>query len=120
MLRNRERGKFKPPSDVIETDDKFVILVEIAGMKSDEFKLSLMNRKLVIIGVRTLPAIAPTSSYHLVEIERGEFKLVYELTKPVDGEQVKASYVDGLLQVELPYLPKKTVTVVTANENKKD
>lgn len=120
MLRNRDRGKFKPPSDVIEAEDKFVILVEIAGMDADAFRLSLLNRKLVISGNRTLPTIETSTSYHQVEIETGEFRLEYSLSKPVDDSQVRANYQNGLLQIELPYLPKKTVKVTVANENEKD
>jgi len=115
MLRNRETGRFKPPSDVLEVEDKFIILVEIAGMQSDDFKLSLMNRKLVISGTRTLPSFEATA-YHRVEIETGEFRLEFHLQKAVDAEYVTANYNDGLLRVELPYLPKKTVTVVTAHD----
>jgi len=120
MLRHREHGKFKPPSDVIEAEDKFIIWVEIAGMEADGFRLSLLNRKLVISGTRTLPTIDSNISYHQVEIETGEFRLEYNLTKPVDDTRVTANYNNGLLQIELPYLPKKTVKVVLAQENEKD
>lgn len=120
MLRHRERGKFKPPSDVIEAEDKFIIWVEIAGMDADDFRLSLLNRKLVISGSRTLPTIDSSTSYHQVEIETGEFRLEYSLTKPVDDTKVTANYHNGLLQIDLPYLPKKTVKVVLAQENEKD
>lgn len=120
MLKNRVRGKFKPPSDVIETDDRFVILVEIASMEVDDFKLFLMNRKLVISGIRILPAIETSTSYHQVEIETGDFRLEYTLSKPVDDEKVTAEYHNGLLRIELPYLPKTTVKVILANENEKE
>ena len=120
MLRNRARGKFTPPSDVIETDDKFIILVEIASMEVDDFKLLLMNRKLTISGIRILPAIETNTSYHQVEIETGEFRLEYTLNKPVDDTKVTANYHNGLLRIELPYLPKKTVKVVLANDKEKE
>jgi len=120
MLRNRDRGKFKPPSDVIATEDKFIIMVEIAGMDADGFKLSLTNRRLVISGMRTLPDIDASTSYHQVEIETGDFRLDYDLSKPVDDSKVTAHYDNGLLHIELPYLPKRTVQVVMAKEEKKD
>ena len=120
MLRHRDRGKFKPPSDVIEAQDKFIIWVEIAGMQADDFRLSLLNRKLVISGSRVLPSVESNTSYHQVEIETGEFRLEYTLTKAVDDAKVTANYNNGLLQIDLPYLPKKTVKVVLAQENEKD
>jgi len=120
MLRHRDRGKFKPPSDVVEAEDKFIIRVEIAGMDADEIRLSLLNRKLVISGNRILPNIESSVSYHQVEIETGEFRLEYTLTKPVDDKKVTANYHNGLLQIELPYLPKRTVKVMMANESETD
>ena len=120
MLRNITGGKFKPPSDVLETDDKFIILVEIASMEVDDFKLFLMNRKLVISGMRVLPNIEASTSYQQVEIEAGEFRLEYALTKPVDDAQVTADYQNGLLRIELPYLPKRTIKITQANENEKE
>lgn len=120
MLQHRMGGKFKPPSDVIETDDKFIILVEIASMEVDDFKLFLMNRKLVISGNRILPTIETSATYHQVEIEAGEFRLEYTLTKPVDDANVTADYHNGILRIELPYLPKKTVKITLANENEKE
>lgn len=120
MLRNRARGKFKPPSDVIETEDRFIIRVEIAGMEADAFRLSLLNRKLVISGNRTLPTVEMSTSYHQVEIETGEFRLEYTLTKPVDDKAVIANYQNGLLQIDLPYLPRKAVKVTMTQDNEKD
>lgn len=120
MLRHRDRGKFKPPSDVIEAKDKFIILVEIAGMGADDFRLSFHNRKLIVSGNRPLPTIDDNTSYHQVEIETGEFRLEYNLNKPVDATRVTANYHNGFLQIDLPHLPRKTVKVVLANESEKD
>ncbi len=119
-MLNRDRGRYKPPSDVMTTDDRFIILVEIANMNVDDFKLSLLNRKLIISGIRKLPTIKANTSYQQVEIETGEFRLEYVLSKPVNSGQVTANYHNGLLHVELPFMEKKTVTVVMANEEKED
>lgn len=119
-MLNRDHGKYKPPSDVIVADDKFIILVEIANMKVDDFKLSLLNRKLIISGIRKLPEITTNTSYQQVEIETGEFRLEYALDKPVNSEAVTANYHNGLLQVELPFMEKKAVKIVMANEENKD
>lgn len=119
-MLNRDRGRYKPPSDIITTDDRFIILVEIANMSVDDFKLSLLNHKLVISGMRELPNIKGNTSYQQVEIETGEFRLEYVLNQPVNSGQVTANYHNGLLHVELPFVEKKTVTVVMANEEKED
>ena len=36
-----------PPTDVFETEDAIVIRVEIAGMKEDDFEISLATNELI-------------------------------------------------------------------------
>ena len=101
------------------TADRFIILIEIAAMQADDFKLSLMNRKLVVSGKRSLPNIGRRLSYHQVEIETGAFRLEYQLPGPVDDTQVTANYENGILRIELPYQPRQSVRVVPTNKNRK-
>jgi len=39
-----------PPTDVYENKDSFVIVMEIAGMKKDDFDISICNDALTIAG----------------------------------------------------------------------
>ena len=104
MLPQSESGRFRPPSDVIATEDKFIVRVEIAYMRADAFRLSLLNRKLLVCGQRHLPEIDNARSYQQVEIETGEFRLEFRLPRPVDETEVSADYDNGILNIELPYL----------------
>ena len=115
MLAANEPGKFKPPSDFIETESGFVVRVEIAAMQAEGFRLSLLNRKLVVSGERQLGEVAKSRTYHQVEIETGVFRLEYRLPKPVDETQVTAQYQNGILHIQLPHLPSKSVQVEQKN-----
>jgi HSP20 family protein len=97
---------FNPPTDVMELADKIVVLVEIAGIRTEELKITLMNQQLVVTGVRERPQYT-TPAYHQVEIFFGEFRVDVALPWPVDSESVSANYDDGFLKVELP---RKTAT----------
>ncbi len=120
MLPQTEHGKFRPPSDVVATEEKFVVRVEIAAMQTDDFRLSLLNRKLVVSGNRQLRDIDQSTTFHQVEIETGEFRLEFALPKPVDEKQVVADYQNGILQIDLPYLSKRSVRVISADQVEKD
>ena len=120
MLANVDKGKFRPPSDVITTESGFVVRVEIAAMKASDFKVSLLDSKLVISGTRQLPEVKTSRSFHQVEIETGEFRVEFALSKPVDAEKVTAAYQNGIMQVELPYLPPRSVQVVSKDVTTKD
>ena len=120
MFPQGETGRFRPPSDVIATDDRFIVRVEIAAMQADAFRLALLKRRLVVSGHRQLPGIEGASSYHQVEIETGEFRLEFQLPKPVNETEVSAEYDNGILNIELPYLQRRSVPVMTESRSKKD
>lgn len=105
---------FNPPTDVIELADRLVVLVEIAGIRSEELKITLMNQHLVITGVRERPQHA-ASAYHQVEIFFGEFRVDVVLPWPVDSDAVAASYDDGFLKVELPRKATRQIPIVDKN-----
>lgn len=110
MIRQTNRF-FTPPTDVIELPDKIVVVVEIAGVRSSDFNLTLLERGLVISGKRERPQHS-NPAYHQVEIGFGEFRIVVDLPWSVERDAVNASYESGFLQVELPRKAARTIPVV--------
>lgn len=96
----RRPHTWHPPTDLYETDEKFIIRVEIAGMNKEEFCVSLENNILTISGSR--PDMHLRRSFHQMEILFGDFKTSVELPSPVDADQVTAEYRDGFLNIHLP------------------
>lgn len=91
---------WRPPTDVYETEDSFVIQVEIAGMRGADFSVSLQDRLVTISGVRQDARDA--RAYHQMEIHFGEFRTDVELPGPFERETMEASYNDGYLRLVLP------------------
>lgn len=91
---------WRPPTDVYETDTAVVVRVEIAGMKDEDFSVSLTGRNLVIRGFR--PDAAERKAYHQMEILFGVFRSEVELPGPVITDRVRAEYQKGFLTVILP------------------
>lgn len=89
-----------PPTDVYETEDDFIVKVEIAGMRDEDFTVAAENRLLRIEGVRPDPA--GRRAYHQMEILSGKFEIDVELIVPVNMESASAEYKDGLLTIILP------------------
>ena len=73
MFSKIDKGKFRPPSDVIVTDFGFVIRVEIAAMQANDFKVSLLDRKLVISGVRQLPEVKSADPFTRLRLKLASF-----------------------------------------------
>lgn len=91
---------WSPPTDLYETEDKYVVRVEIAGLRDQDFSVTLDNNYLVITGSR--PDVLERRAYQQMEIRFGEFSTVVALPSPVDSDQTIAEYSDGFLVVMLP------------------
>jgi HSP20 family protein len=90
-----------PPTDVFETEDEFVVQVEVAGVKQSDLAVSLHDRRLIISGTRTDRGPSPRA-YHQMQVRFGDFGAEVELPAPVDENGIDASYADGFLRVVLP------------------
>jgi HSP20 family protein len=110
MIQQNTRP-FSPPTDVIELADRLVVLVEIAGMRTSDLSIKLMDRQLVISGTREQPQF-PNPAYHQVEIGFGDFRIEITLPWSADRDGVSASYEAGFLQVELPRKVARQIPIV--------
>jgi HSP20 family protein len=108
----RHLGAWQPPTDVYENDDGVVVRVEVAGMRGEDFSISLAGRRLVVTGTRV--DAEPKRTYHQMEIRLGEFCAEVYLPWPVELEGVEANYEEGFLEVHLPRPRGQRVSVVEA------
>jgi len=100
---------WNPPTDVYETEDGFVIRVEIAGLRDADFEVVIENQILRINGQRT--DSNERRAYHQMEIRFGKFEIAVEIPVPVEIERALAEYKDGFLKVQLPKASPKPIEV---------
>lgn len=110
----RSRRLWRPPTDVYETDSHVVVKVEVAGMREDDFKISLVDRHLIISGRRRDPV--GKLVYHNMEIRYGEFLSEVWLSWALDQSAIEASYEDGFLFIKLPKAKEHRVPIRIASE----
>jgi HSP20 family protein len=98
----RGRG-FSPSVDVYYADDppRAVVKADLAGVDVEDVALEIRGRQLLIAGERR-PAQASGRLYQQIEIEHGPFRRLVELGADVIPEEAKASYEDGILEVQVP------------------
>ena len=98
----RGRG-FSPSVDVYYTDNppRAVVKAELAGVDIQDVALEIRGRQLLIAGERR-PAEAASRLYQQIEIEHGPFRRLVELGAEVVPDAARASYEDGVLEVEIP------------------
>lgn len=93
-------GVWDPPTDVYETEESYVVRMEIAGMREENFEISIQQDTLYIVGYR--PDFPARRAYHQMEIRSGKFTSAITLPGPVDADRAIAEYQDGFLTITLP------------------
>jgi HSP20 family protein len=114
----RGRG-FSPRVDVYYTDNppRAVVKVDLAAVDPADVGLEIRGRQLLIAGERR-PTEAGGRLYQQIEIEYGPFRRVVELGADVVADEASASYVDGVLQVEIPLArPEQSVRRVPISDS---
>lgn len=105
------RQAFRPPFDVFEIDQSIVIRVEIAGMREEDFRISLDGDVLRIDGSRG--DTGGKLAYQRMEINYGEFRLAVRLPHLVSQNEIEASYDRGFLSVYVPRQPQRRRVPIT-------
>ncbi len=91
---------WSPPTDMYETEDAYIVRMEIAGMREADFTVSVEGNFLVVSGSR--PDVQERRAYHQMEIRCGRFTSAISLPTPVNLENASAEYKDGFFVAVLP------------------
>jgi len=100
---------WSPPTDIYETQRHFVVRVEIAGMKEEDFEVAIESNVLLIMGNR--PDLNERRAYHQMEIRFGKFEIAVEIPVPFELEGAAAEYKDGFLMVQMPKAAPRNIKV---------
>jgi HSP20 family protein len=91
---------WRPPTDIYETLDEIVVVIELAGVDEKDVIITLFSDLLVVEGRREQP-ITEMSACHRLGIKYGDFRSEIAIHFPVDHDNVKADYKNGLLKLIL-------------------
>jgi HSP20 family protein len=91
-----------PRIDISETDKEIRIAAELPGVAEKDIDVSLDDDVLTIRGEKKSEHRDDKENYHVVERTFGSFQRSLRLPYPVDPDQIKASFDQGVLNVVLP------------------
>ncbi len=98
-------GVWHPPIDCFETGSEVVVLMEIAGLKQEDFSIAVKDDVLTIHGNRNEKADPQRIAFHHMEINYGRFERNLKLPQGMDTKSVKATYKDGVLEIRIKKTP---------------
>lgn len=91
-----------PAVDISETDEALLLYAELPGMTKEDVNITLENNLLSIRGERKFEKDVKKENFHRIERTFGSFARTFTLPSNVRSDEVKASFVDGVLQIEIP------------------
>ena len=95
-------SEWAPVLDILDEPTRLVVEVEVAGMKKEDFDLSLKEDLLTISGERKYEEEERKGESFRCERFFGSFSRTVKLPAPVRADQIEARYRDGVLTVILP------------------
>lgn len=95
------KGEWSPRVDIVETEDEFTIKAEIPEVNKEDVKVTVENGVLMLHGERKQEKEEKGKTYHRIERHYGAFSRSFTLPETVDQEKVKASFKDGVLNINL-------------------
>jgi HSP20 family protein len=95
-------GAFSPALDVEETEDGFVLHVELPGVTASDVEVSLEENVLTIAGERRFYEDRQADGFRRIERHFGRFHRAVRLPDRVHPDGVRAAYRDGLLTITVP------------------
>ncbi len=93
---------WSPLVDVHETKDGIVLQVELPGVKQEDIQVSIEGDTLTLKGERKREAEVREDQYQRIERSYGRFERTILLPSVVDSTRVKATYREGVLEIQLP------------------
>jgi HSP20 family protein len=103
FLGDAQRGRgFAPAVDVAESNDEYVITVELPGAKPEDVTVEMHEGMLTIRGEKRTERDEQKEHSRYVERVFGSFSRSFTLPQNADGEKVQAGFKDGVLTLRIP------------------
>ena len=93
------QGDWMPRVDIMETDDSFIIKMDLPEVKKEDVKVAIDDGVLSISGERHQEKEEKGKKYQLVERSYGTFQRSFSVPDNLDEAKVNASFKDGILTV---------------------
>lgn len=102
------------PTDIDETNEEYIISIDLPGFNKDDINVSLTNNDLSVKGKRESGnnekrSIVRRGRYH------GEFHKTFSFEKDVDGSHIEARYENGILSITVPKTKSSRATDIKVN-----
>jgi len=96
-----------PHVDIHEEAERFVVVADVPGVDGKDIDITADKGVLTIKGERRSEGKSSTDGYQRVERATGTFLRRFTLPESADAEAIKATHVNGVLEVTIPKRPRE-------------
>jgi HSP20 family molecular chaperone IbpA len=97
----RDVQVFVPRSDIYETDEEIVLVLDVPGTNADSIDITLEKN---VLTINAYVDFEKPEGYalNIAEYAVGDYQRSFRLSDEVDQAKIKASVKDGVLRLHLP------------------
>ena len=91
-----------PHVDIHEEPERFLVVADVPGVEGKDIEITAAKGVLTIKGERRAEKKSSKDGYERVERASGTFLRRFTLPESADAEAIKATHVNGVLEVTIP------------------
>jgi len=100
-LFGRAAPGWVPAVDLVEQPDRYVLTVELPGMRREDVRIDTQGETVIVSGQRPGQTCCP-ERYQQLERGQGHFSRSFRFALPISSDDVVAELVLGVLTVSIP------------------
>ncbi|NBX17669.1 MAG: Hsp20/alpha crystallin family protein [Proteobacteria bacterium] len=113
--REGSAQSFEPPCDLMESDDKYQLCIDLPGMHARDVNVEVIGNSVTVWGERKTERKTEKGGTQYHERRLGAFERRVQLPENVNAEKIQAHFDAGVLTVMLPkagHAQKKKINVI--------
>jgi HSP20 family protein len=96
-----------PHVDIREEAERFVVVADLPGVEAKDISVTAEKGVLTVRGERRSEKKSSADGYERVERASGTFLRRFTLPESADAEAIKATHVNGVLEISIPKRPQE-------------
>jgi HSP20 family protein len=96
-----------PHVDIREEAERFVVVADLPGVEAKDISVTAEKGVLTVRGERRSEKKSTADGYERVERATGTFLRRFTLPESADAEAIKATHVNGVLEISVPKRPQE-------------
>ncbi len=117
---NSYNDTWKPAIELQDTQDNLILRAEVPGIEAKDLDIQVTREAVAITGKHRYENKNEERGFFRSELRYGKFQRVISLPVPVQNDQVKAEFKNGILTLTLPKVTEARRTVVKVNLSDED